>query len=122
MINHHDSEIVACLDLGSTRLICSIAEIKNNEIRIIGFGHKKSQGILSSAISDMKLAQQSIAKVVGDAEKSAGININKILIAISPAQTISNHRNATIKISSDIVRDEDIKNLAQLVRAQYKKK
>lgn len=114
-------KIVACLDMGSSKLVCIIASISNDGIQILGYGHKESRGINASAISDMRLAQKSITNVVSEAERMAGFNIDRLLIGISGSQVISTRREVSAKIASDIVRGSDIVNLAAKVRSEFKK-
>ena len=56
--NSHRGKIVACLDIGSSKLMCLIAAVDNEEIKILGYSHKESRGIVGGAISDMRLADE----------------------------------------------------------------
>ena len=114
-------KVVACLDIGTTKLVCLIATIIGQEIKILGYGYRKSKGIVASAISDMKLAQKSITDVVCDAEKMAGFNIDRLVIGLSGTQTLSQKKVIKSKITSDMVKNSDITNLANNIRLQYKK-
>jgi len=119
--NIKKGKIVACLDMGSSKLVCIIAAIGNDEVEILGYGHKESKGILGSAISDMRLAQKSITNVVSEAERMAGFNIDRLLVGISGSQVVSNRKEVSTKIASDIVKASDIANLANKIRADFKK-
>lgn len=119
--NFRKGKIVACLDMGSSKLVCIIANIINDEIQILGYGHKESKGISASAISDMRLAQKAITNVVSEAERMAGFNIDRLLVGISGKQVISNRKEFSVKIDSDIVKTSDIANLTNKVRAEFKK-
>ena len=114
-------KIVACLDMGSSKLVCLIAAINGDEIQILGHAHKESKGIDSSAISDMRLAQKSITSVVSEAERMAGFNIDKLLIGISGSQVNSVRKEVGAKIASDVVRSSDINNLAERIRGEFRK-
>jgi len=119
--NSKKGKIVACLDMGSSKLICMIAAINNDDVQILGYGHKESKGILSSAVSDMRLAQKAITNVVSEAERMAGFNIDQLLVGISGSQVVSSRKEVSTKIASDIVKTSDIANLANKVRAEFKK-
>lgn len=122
MKNVKKGKIVACLDMGTSKLVCLIAAIDNNdEIRIIGYGHKESKGITDSAISDMRLAQKAITNVVSEAERMAGFNIDRVVVGISGSQVTSSRKEVSVKIASDIVKASDIANLASKVRSEFKK-
>ena len=114
-------KIIACLDMGSSKLVCLIASINNEEVNVLGYGHKESKGILASAISDMRLAQKSITNVVSEAERMAGLNVEKLLVGISGSQVVSSRKEVSTKIASDIVKASDINILAEKIRAEMKK-
>ncbi len=120
--NIKKGKIVACLDMGTAKLVCLIAAINNNDdIKIVGYGHKESKGISDSAISDMKLAQRAITNVVSEAERMAGFNIDRVVIGISGSQVSSTRKEVSVKIASDIVKASDITNLANKIRSDFKK-
>jgi cell division protein FtsA len=120
--NIKKGKIVACLDMGTAKLVCLIAAINNNDdIKIVGYGHKESKGISDSAISDMKLAQRAITNVVSEAERMAGFNIDRVVIGISGSQVSSTRKEVSVKIASDIVKASDIANLANKIRSDFKK-
>ncbi len=119
--NFKKGKIVACLDMGSSKLVCMIASILGEDVKIVGYGHKESRGITASAISDMRLAQKSITNVVSEAERMAGFNIDRLLIGISGSQVTSTRKEVSTKISSDVVKASDIASLAAKVRAEFKK-
>ena len=114
-------KIVACLDIGTTKLVCLIAAVDDKEITILGYGYRESKGIIASAISDMRLAQKSITNVVCDAERMAGFNIDRLVVGLSGAETLSQKKIVKSKIASDMVKTSDITNLANGIRFEYKK-
>ncbi|MFT6106019.1 MAG: cell division protein FtsA [Rickettsiales bacterium] len=121
MISKNKGKIVACLDIGTTKLVCLIAEVDNKNINIIGYGYRESKGIVASAISDMRLAQKSITNVVCDAERMAGFNIDQLVVGLSGAETLSQKKIVKNKIAGEMVKSSDITNLANAVRFAYKK-
>jgi cell division protein FtsA len=114
-------KIIACLDMGSSKLVCIIASINNDDVEILGYGHKESKGILASAISDMRLAQKAITNVVSEAERMAGFNIDRLLVGISGVQVTSTRKEVSTKIGADIVKTSDIAVLANKIRAEFKR-
>jgi cell division protein FtsA len=75
--------IVTALDIGSSKIVCLIAEIKDsNNLKILGIGHHISQGFKGTVITDIKLAESSIISAIYEAEKMAGLSITKILVSI----------------------------------------
>lgn len=120
--NFKSNKVVACLDMGSSKLVCIIATIGHNGLKVIGYGHKEARGTIGSTISDMLLAQKSIISVISQAERMAGINIDQILVNISANHVRSYHEVASTKVSADSVRNCDIISLTEKVRSHFKKK
>ncbi|MBM5782641.1 MAG: cell division protein FtsA [Pelagibacterales bacterium] len=120
--NFKKGKIVACLDIGSSKVVCLIASINSGHVEILGYGHKESKGIVGSVVSDMKMAQKAITSVVAEAERMAGLNIDKLLVGISGNQVKSTRRDVSVKVASDIVKFSDIGNLANMVRSEFRKK
>ncbi len=114
-------KVVACLDIGTTKLVCIIAAVDDKEITVLGYGYRESRGIIASAISDMKMAQKAITNVVCDAERMAGFNIDRLIVGLSGAQTLSQKKIVKSKIASDMVKNSDITNLTSSIRLEYKK-
>lgn len=119
--NAKKGKIVACLDMGSSKLVCIIASIGVDGVQVLGYGHKESKGIVGSAISDMRLAQKAITNVVSEAERMAGFNIDRLLVAVSGSQVVSTRKEVSTKIASDVVKASDIAHLASKVRLEFKK-
>jgi len=114
-------KVVACLDIGTTKLVCIIAAVDGKNITLLGYGYRESRGIVASAISDMKMAQKAITNVVCDAERMAGFNIDRLIVGLSGAQTLSQKKIVKSKIASDMVKNSDITNLTSSIRLEYKK-
>lgn len=114
-------KIVACLDLGTTKITCIIAAIDDGKISILGYSYLKSEGIVASGISDMKLAQKAISKLISEAEKMAGFNIDRVVVSLSGSQIISQVKEVSNKISGSVVKNSDITSLARKIALEYKK-
>ena len=104
------SGIIAVLDIGSTKIVCFIAQITpDNRLKIIGIGHQLAQGIKNGAISDIRLAENSIIAAVSTAEKMAGESIDKVVIGISGGLPNSVRVSEMVEISGESVTPRDIK-------------
>lgn len=114
------SGIIAALDIGTTKIVCFIAQINaDNELKIIGIGHQLAQGIKAGTISDMRLAENSIIAAVSAAEKMAGETIDKVVLSVSGAMPQSVNVSATIDISGEQVSPRDIKRAISRAKEQF---
>lgn len=116
--SYKNRKTVACLDIGSSKMLCIIANVGHDGIDILGYGHKESKGISFGAISDLKLAQKSITNTIAEAERMAGLNINKILIGIAGCQIVSTRKEIIEKIAKDVVKQSDIINSVAKLRQE----
>jgi len=113
---YKNRQIICCLDLSSSKLICIIANIGIDAVEILGYSHTEAKGISAGAISDVKLAQKTIANSVAEAEKMAGLNIEEVIVSLNESQLKSSYQNASEKIHKEVVQNDTINNLVHKVR------
>jgi cell division protein FtsA len=78
------NNIVASLDLGSSKICCMIGKITDSgDIDILGYGITASSGIKKGIVINVDLAVQSISKAVGQAEEMSGIKLSQVVIGLS---------------------------------------
>lgn len=84
--------VVAALDLGSTKICCMIAQLqpakqRGGDIRqllkIIGFGHTASRGIKAGAVVDVAQAECAIRLAVDAAERMAQVSIADVYVSVA---------------------------------------
>ena len=116
------SGIVTVLDVGSNRVCCMIAKLKPREgsqllkgrthqIRVIGIGHQKSQGVKSGVIVDLNRAEQAIRLAVDAAERMAGITVDSLIVNLSAGRLRSETFSATINLGGHEVEAADVRRV-----------
>jgi len=84
------SKTILAIDIGSITTKAVIAEIDEfNDIKVLGHGFEKSQGVKKGIITNIDLASKTIRKAVSDARRIAGNNIHSAVVSISSAYTKS---------------------------------
>lgn len=92
---------ILALDVGSTKICAIIAEIRgSNDVRIIGAGVEKSQGLKRGSITNIDLASKSIKSAVEDARRVAGTNETEVVVSISGAYVKSVDSSGIINVPS----------------------
>ena len=82
------SELFAALDIGTSKVCCTIARAVGNKyqdqapLKVTGIGYQLSKGLRSGNIIDLEALEDSILNAVHAAEQSAGQNINSVYVAI----------------------------------------
>lgn len=80
---------VAVLDIGTTKTVALIAEQVPDGVRILGVGLAPSEGIRKGVVVDVKLAAQSIALAVEQAERMANMSIEGAYVGIAGSHIAS---------------------------------
>lgn len=80
---------VAVLDIGTTKTVALIAEAVEGGIRVLGVGLAPSEGMRKGVVVDVKLAAQSIAMAVEQAERMANMSIEGAYVGIAGAHISS---------------------------------
>ncbi len=108
--------IVAALDIGSSKICCFIAETgTHGTTEVIGIGHQASKGVKSGAIIDLRACETAIAHAVEAAETMARERlgnhpIKSVYVNVPGTHTLSHQLAVDVKISGHDVSDRDVKN------------
>ncbi|PZP56754.1 MAG: cell division protein FtsA [Micavibrio aeruginosavorus] len=115
--------LIAALDIGSSKIACFIAKVKddNGNIDLIGIGHQASQGIRSGTIIDLDAAESSIRQAVHAAEHMAaevtrGYPLREVIINVPAVHTQSHLMRVDVQVLGEAVTDNDIRRA--LAKAQ----
>ena len=106
--------IVAALDIGSSKISCFIAEVKNHGgIEVLGIGHQGARGVKAGAIVDLRAAEIAIAHTVEAAENMArqylnGHPIQSVVVGVPGTQTLSHQLTVALKLHGREVTERDI--------------
>ena len=74
------------LDVGTSKTTAIVAEPSDgNGLNVVGMGVAESQGIRRGLVVNLETAVESIKKAVGDAELTAGIEIDNVYLALCRA-------------------------------------
>ncbi len=83
-------EILAALDIGTSKIVCFIARREADEqLRIIGIGHHLSTGMRGGIITDMDAVEHAIRHALEAAESMAELRIDKVAVNISGNHIVS---------------------------------
>lgn len=75
-------EIIAGLDIGSSKVACIIAEAIDNKINIIGVGKVPSTGIKRGIVTNIDKTTEAIQQAIAEAERLAGVEVKDVVVGI----------------------------------------
>ena len=104
-------KIVTILDIGSSKIVCLIANISNGKIKILGSGCNSANGFRNGNINDARSATTSIIAAIEQAENAANITIDKVVLALNGYKIKSHYLQPEISLKKQKVTEQDISNL-----------
>ncbi len=107
------------IDLGTTKVAVIIAEVENNELKIVGVGSTPSYGLKRGVIVNLEKAITSIKKAVDEASKMAGVKVDSCYAGISGSHIESINAHAMIATSrtGGIITKRDIERVIEQAKA-----
>jgi len=113
---------IAALDIGSAKIMVAVAATQaDGQLRLLGLGHAKSEGILKGQIEDMVLAGHSIAKALKEAEIMAGCSIGRVTVGITGEHTQGVNAEGAVPLSyAREVRHSDMQEALRIARTDEK--
>lgn len=110
----HVNGPIAALDIGTTKIVCMIAEFnEHGELTITGIGHQLARGIKSGVITDIGEACTSITAAVHAAEQMAGVTVEEAMICVNGTSLRSRNVQVELDVLQDGVSDQDIADVIQ---------
>ncbi len=111
--------VVTVLDVGTSKVCCLIASVvpapdwlveqgQPTHLKVIGYGHQRSQGIKSGVIVHMDSAEQAIRAAVDQAERMAGLTVEDVIVSVSCGRLSSDCFSASIALTGESVHSYDI--------------
>jgi len=107
------SQIVAALDIGTSKVCCIIAGItRDKRISILGYGHNVSKGMKNGVVVDINQATIAVCNAVEAAEQMANERISHVIVNISGERTRSVVRSSAMALRKNRpVEEDDVKKV-----------
>ncbi|MCX8093824.1 MAG: cell division protein FtsA [Candidatus Goldbacteria bacterium] len=104
--------IIAAVDIGTTKICTIIAEVKDKEINVIGVGWQENTGVVKGAIANINETTIAIKKSIEKAEEMANVKVQSVIASISGKHIsgIKGHGETTLSHTKLKEITEDDKN------------
>jgi cell division protein FtsA len=111
-------KIISAIDIGSSKVSALIAgKTDSGELLVLGTGQRESRGVTRGCIADIEQAELSVRHAVEQAERIAGINIDRVWVGMSAGGLDSLLAPVEIELGGDRIEQADIDELLQAGRA-----
>jgi cell division protein FtsA len=113
-----NSKTVAGLDIGTTKICCLIGHRGDTgELELIGMGVHPSRGLRKGVVINVEATMDSIKNAVREAEASAGLKIDSVVVGIAGEHITGFNSNGAIAIKHGEVVKEDMKKVLEAAKA-----
>ena len=103
-------ELIATLDVGSTKVVCFIARMDDDDRpKVIGIGHQVSRGLRSGVVVDMEASEKAIGHAVSSAEQMAGEQIREVVVNVIGGHLASQIVPVDVPIAGHMVAEADLR-------------
>jgi cell division protein FtsA len=113
------SAIVAALDIGTSKIVCLIAQLKpqapqdalrhrSHGIEILGIGHTEARGMKAGAVINMAEAEQAVRHAVDLAEREASVQLESVVLSMSCGRPGSEFYAVNVNVAGSSVTDADV--------------
>jgi cell division protein FtsA len=111
-------KLISAIDIGSSKVSALIAGVTDSgELLVLGTGQRESRGVTRGCIADVEQAELSVRHAVEQAERIAGLNIDRVWVGMSAGGLDSLLAPVEIELGGDRITQEDVDELLQAGRA-----
>lgn len=112
-----DNEIIAGLDLGTTKVCAIVAEVTDDGLDIIGIGSVPSKGLRKGVVVNIESTVQAIKAAIEQAETMAGVEIASVYAGIAGSHVRGMNQEGVAAISTREVSAEDVARVLDQAKA-----
>ncbi len=118
MVKRSDKNIIVGLDIGTSKVVAIVGEVKDDEtIEIIGLGSHPSRGLKKGGGVNIESTVQSIQRAVEEAELMAGVEIDAVYAGIAGSHVSSLNSHGIVAIKDGEVTHADVDRVIDAARA-----
>ena len=116
----HKQEIVAGLDIGTTKIACIVGRRnEQGKIEILGMGHSRSEGIMRGVVANIPKTVESIRAAVNEAADMAGVDIETVNVGIA-GQHIRSMQHRGMKMRQSMEEEISQSDIDQLIDESHR--
>ncbi len=113
------SVLVAALDIGTSKIACLIGRLRphppqdgsplrSHSVEVVGFGHTLARGMKAGTVIDLAEAEAAVRQCADLAERSARMQLDSVVVAISAGRPASEQISASIEVVGSAIGTGDI--------------
>ena len=111
------NQIIAALDIGSTKVVVAIATYAQGDVEVIGVGKAENTGVRQGQIVNMAEAQQAILEAKEEAELMAGVKLSHIYLSVGGQGVSALPSRGLVPVAGKEINKNDIDRVLNVAKA-----
>ncbi len=112
-----DNEVIAGLDLGSTKVSVIVAEQTDDGVDIIGIGSVPCAGLKKGVVVNIDATVRAIKSAIEQAETMSGVKINTVYAGIAGSHVTGMNKEGVAAIANREVTQADVERVLEQAKA-----
>lgn len=116
------ANLVAGLDIGSTKTCAVIAEVGpdltgQSCVKILGVGQARTGGMRREVVTDIEGTTESVRKAMKEAELMAGVSVDRVFTGVAGEHLHARTSNGVVAVGGQEIAAADVKRVHEVARA-----
>ncbi|MCB0378913.1 MAG: cell division protein FtsA [Bdellovibrionales bacterium] len=112
-------QMIAALDIGSTKVVVAIATYHDGEVEVIGVGKAENRGVRQGQIVNMAETQKAIQEAKEEAELMAGVKLHSVYLAVGGHGVQAISSRGLIPVSGKDITKTDLEKVLDVAKAVH---
>jgi cell division protein FtsA len=116
------TNLIAGLDIGSTKTCAVIAEVileigRDPLIKILGVGQTRTGGMRREVVTDIEGTTESVRAAMKEAELMAGVTVERVFTGVAGEYIHARTSTGVVAVGGEEIRADDVKRVQEVARA-----
>lgn len=116
------SNLIASLDIGTTRTCALIAEISGDrfrapELKVLGVGQARTNGVRREVVTHIEEMTDTVRKALKEAELMAGCTVDRVYAGIGGDQIQARPSHGVVAVASEEISQDDVDRVHEVAQA-----
>ncbi len=112
-------QVIAALDVGSTKVVVAIATFAQGELEVIGLGKAENTGMRQGQIVNMADTLAAILEAKQEAELMAGLKISNVYLSVGGQGVKALYSKGLVPVRDNEIDKTDIQNVLDVAKAVH---
>ena len=113
------NQIIAALDVGSTKVVIAIAAYSQGDVEVIGVGKAENTGVRQGLIVNMAETQAAILEAKEEAELMAGVKLSQVYLSVGGQGVQAISSQGLVPVRRQEIDQADVDRVLEVAKAVH---